>query len=239
MANNFLDNLEWRYDNIIDYKSALNAMESRVEAIIKGEEKSLLWILEHPPIYTAGISTKNEDMIDCNHNIPIFKINRGGKYTYHCPKMKICYLIFDLKKFFYPKSPDIASFVKFIEEWIIAILYNFQINGEIRKDRVGIWCVNDNNINGASSISENKIAAIGIKVKKWVSYHGVAINIDPDFAGFKNIIPCGISQFGITSIAKIYQENQRFFDYQEIEDKFLKYLKQEFITKFKKNYNND
>lgn len=169
-------------------------MQQRVEEIIVGKAPSMIWILEHHPVYTAGISAKDEDFL-AKSDVPVFKTNRGGKYTYHCPGMKIIYVMLDLKKFFAPEKPDVARFVEFLENWVIEILQEFGIKGEIKKGRVGIWVEQ----NG----SEKKIAALGIKIKKWVSYHGIAINVNPDLSGFSNIIPCGIKEFGVTSIAEI------------------------------------
>lgn len=190
--------IEWLESKApIDFEAALNFMQTRVEQIINSQAKQLIWILEHPEIYTAGISAKDSDLL-VKTQIPIFKTNRGGKYTYHGPGIKIIYLMLDLKKFFYPNPPDIAKFIQFLENWIIATLAQINIKGEIKKDRVGIWV----NHQG----QEKKIAAIGIKIKKWVSYHGIAINIDPDLAKFDNIIPCGIKEYGVTSVKGVLGE---------------------------------
>jgi lipoyl(octanoyl) transferase len=187
--------IEWlESKDPVDFEVALNFMQTRVEKIINNQAKQLIWVLEHPEIYTAGISAKDSDLL-AKTEIPIFKINRGGKYTYHGPRMKIIYVMLDLKKFFYPNQPDIAKFVQFLENWIIAALAEINIKGEIKKDRVGIWV----NHQG----QEKKIAAIGIKIKKWVSYHGIAINIDPDLNRFDNIIPCGIKEYGVTSVREV------------------------------------
>jgi lipoyl(octanoyl) transferase len=169
-------------------------MQQRVDDIISGKKPQMIWLLEHPPVYTAGISAKEEDFLG-NTDAPIFKINRGGKYTYHAPGMKIIYVMLDLKKFFAPKQPDVANFVEFLENWVIEVLAQFNIKGEIRKGRVGIWV---NTPNG-----EKKIAALGIKLKKWVSFHGIAINVDCNLSGFNNIVPCGIKEFGVTSMKEL------------------------------------
>ena len=185
-------NIDWfRSDDLIGYAQALEYMEKRVASIIDNQQNPLIWQLEHKDVYTAGISAKDEDLLQ-KTDIEIFKVNRGGKYTYHGPKMLISYLMLDLKKFFVSGKPDIASFVKFIEQWVIHFLAKFDIEGFIRKDRVGIWVMHQG--------QEKKIGAIGIKVKKWVTYHGLAINIDPNLAAFNNIVPCGISNFGVTSL---------------------------------------
>jgi lipoyl(octanoyl) transferase len=197
MLKENLVNVEWlNSKELVHFEDALNFMQKRVEEIIVGNASQLIWMLEHHPVYTAGISAKDSDLL-VKTDVPIFQTNRGGKYTYHAPGMKIIYVMLDLKKFFAPQKPDVACFVEFLEKWVIAILAEFGVKGEIKKGRVGIW-VTDKNGN------EKKIAALGIKLKKWVSYHGIAINISPDLAGFNNIIPCGIKEFGVTSIAEIF-----------------------------------
>lgn len=211
------DNIEWKISNsLVKFDYALNFMEKRVDLIAKKEAKSLIWLLEHEPVYTAGISAKDSDLIN-KTNIPIYQTNRGGKYTYHGPKMIIGYTILDLKNLFLPKSPDIALFVNFLENWIIKFLQEYNIDGFIRKDRVGIWVYE----NG----EEKKIAAIGIKVKKWISYHGLAINIDPDIEAFKNIVPCGIKEFGVTSMSKFIDVNNNNHSFkQTLKNSFYKNL---------------
>ena len=192
-------NIEWRVSKeLVGFEDALAIMQKRVEEIAAGTAPQLIWILEHPPVYTAGVSAKEEDMLN-KTDIPIFKTNRGGKYTYHCPGMKIIYVMLDLKKIFAPEKPDISRFVELLENWVIKVLADFGIKGEIKKGRVGIWVTDENG-------NEKKIAALGIKIKKWVSYHGIAINISPDLAGFNNIVPCGIKEFGVTSMQEILGE---------------------------------
>jgi len=194
-----LSNIEWIEEpSPVSFEEAIAFMEKRVAEIIAGKSSQLIWIVEHPPLYTAGISAKSEDLLQ-KTNIPIYQTNRGGKYTYHGPGMKIAYVMLDLKKIFAPAAPDIASFVVFLENWVINFLTKFDIKGEIRKGRVGIWVENEG--------KEEKIAAIGIKIKKWVSYHGLAININPDLAAFKNIVPCGIKEFGVTSLWQLNKGN--------------------------------
>jgi len=190
-----LDNIEWLEEsNPVNFNDAVSFMEKRVVQIIAGEANQLIWIVEHPPLYTAGVSARDEDLLQ-KTNIPIYKTNRGGKHTYHGPGMKIIYVMLDLKKIFAPKAPDIARFVEFLENWVIRFLAEFSVKGEIKKGRVGIWVENGG--------KEEKIAAIGIKIKKWVSYHGIAININPDLAAFDIIVPCGIKEFGVTSLEKL------------------------------------
>jgi len=186
--------IEWRVSKeLVHFEDALNFMQKRVEEIIAGTSPGLIWILEHHPVYTAGVSAQDADLLT-KTDIPIFKTNRGGKYTYHCPGMKIIYVMLDLKKFFAPEAPDVARFVEFLENWVIKILADFGIKAGLKKGMVGIW------------VGDKKVAALGIKLKKWVSYHGIAINIDPDMAGFRNIVPCGIKEFGVTSMREILDE---------------------------------
>ena len=189
-------NIEWRVSkDLVPFEEALELMKNRVEEIAAGTAPQMIWTLEHPPVYTAGVSAKDSDLL-VKTDVPVFQTNRGGKYTYHCPGMKIIYVMLDLKKFFAPEKPDVARFVEFLENWVIAILAEFGIRGEIKKGRVGIWVTDANG-------TEKKIAALGIKIRKWVSYHGIAINVSPDLAGFNNIVPCGIKEFGVTTMAEI------------------------------------
>lgn len=186
--------VEWRVSKeLVHFEDALDFMQKRVEEIIAGTAPELIWILEHHPVYTAGVSAQDADLL-AKTDVPIFKTNRGGKYTYHCPGMKIIYVMLDLKKFFAPEKPDISRFVEFLENWVIKILADFGIKAGLKKGMVGIW------------VGDKKVAALGIKLKKWVSYHGIAINIDPDMAGFRNIVPCGIKEFGVTSMREILDE---------------------------------
>jgi lipoyl(octanoyl) transferase len=201
-------NIEWRVSKEpVHFEEALEFMKNRVEEIVVEAQPQTIWMLEHHPVYTAGVSAKDSDLL-VKTDIPIFQTNRGGKYTYHCPGMKIIYVMLDLKKFFAPEKPDVARFVEFLENWVIAILAEFGIKGEIKKGRVGIWVTDEKG-------SEKKIAALGIKIRKWVSYHGIAINVNPDLAGFNNIVPCGIKEFGVTSMAEILGKN---FDAKKIDE---------------------
>lgn len=191
---------------LVPFKEAFAFMEKRVEEIIAGKGKQMLWFLEHEPVYTAGVSAKDEDLL-FKGDIPVFKTNRGGQYTYHCPGMMIVYCMLDLKKIFAPKQPDVRKFVELLENVVIEVLAHYGIKGEIKQGRVGIWVVDDKG-------KEKKIAAIGIKLRKWVSYHGIAININPDLRGFQNIVPCGIREFGVTSIDEVSGEinKEEFID---------------------------
>ncbi len=215
MSKKNLSNVEWRVSKeLVHFQDALSFMQNHVEKIISGKAKQMIWCLEHYPVYTAGVSAKDSDLLT-KTDIPIFQTNRGGKYTYHAPGMKIIYVMLDLKKFFAPEKPDVARFVEFLENWVIEILAEFGIKGEIKKGRVGIWVTDKNG-------AEKKIAALGIKLKKWVSYHGIAININPDLSGFQNIVPCGIKEFGVTSIAEVLGKvDEKKFD-KIVQQKFEK-----------------
>lgn len=198
MLHKIKEKIKWKVSNdLVGYEEAVKFMENEVEKIISGESNGTIWLTQHPPIYTAGISAKDHDLMN-EQNIPVFKTNRGGQYTYHGPGIRIIYVMVDIKKIFEPEKPDIARFVEMLENWIIRILAEFGIKGEIRKNRVGIWVENGND-------GEDKIAAIGIKVRKWVSYHGIALNINPDLNFFTGIVPCGIKEakFGVTSLEKL------------------------------------
>ncbi|MEI6730496.1 MAG: lipoyl(octanoyl) transferase LipB [Pseudomonadota bacterium] len=182
--------MEWKISKQpVDYTQAVQFMEERVNAIIAGQAGELIWLLEHDPLYTAGSSSKESDLLE--KRFPVYQSNRGGQYTYHGTGQRIIYVMLDLRK----RGQDIKLFVKNLENWIIATLAEFGIKGEIREDRVGVWVEN--------AKSEEKIAAIGIRVRKWVTYHGISVNISPDLSHYLGIIPCGINQFGVTSFAKL------------------------------------
>ncbi len=195
----------------LDYAEALQHMEERVEKIISGEETGEIWLLEHKPVYTAGTSAKVEELIDDN-GFPIFNVGRGGKYTYHGPGQRICYLMLDLKKH-YPQ-PDLRKFVSDIEQSVIDTLEEIGVESFKREGRIGIWCFDKQN-------KEKKIAAIGIRVRKWVSFHGLSVNINPNLEHFKGIVPCGISEYGVTSLKEL-GINISPFEFDEI---FLKNLR--------------
>ncbi len=166
-------------------------MESRVQEIQEGKSRELLWLLEHPHLYTAGTSAKDSDILD-QSRCPVYKTGRGGQVTYHGPGQRVAYVMLDLKK----RDPDIKAYVRDLEQWLINTLAEFQITAERRKGRVGLWVSHDNG-------REDKIAAIGVRVKKWVTLHGVALNVDPDLSYYSGIVPCGISGHGVTSMAKL------------------------------------
>ncbi len=186
---------EWRVsDDLVAYETALAFMEKRIAAIRAGQAHEAIWLLEHPPLYTAGTSAKPEDLLGPSP-LPVHATGRGGQYTYHGPGQRIVYLMLDLAK----NGGDIRRFVCDLENWIIATLARFAIKGERRQDRIGIWV--------ASEGREEKIAAIGLRVRRGIVYHGFAINRDPDLDNFAGIRPCGLSaqDYGVTSIAKLGQ----------------------------------
>lgn len=170
-----------------DYNSAVLAMEERVAAIRAGTAGDLVWLLEHPPLYTAGTSANPADLL--NPQFPVYETGRGGEYTYHGPGQRVAYVILDLKK--RQQAPDIKKYVCMLEEWVIRSLAHFGIKGERRAGRIGIWV--------ATAAGEKKIAAIGVRIRHWVTYHGIAINVDPDLSHFGGIVPCGLKEFGVTS----------------------------------------
>lgn len=181
----------------IAYPDALAAMEARAEAIARGEASELIWLLEHDPLYTAGTSAKDDDLKD-RHRFPVFKAGRGGEFTYHGPGQRVAYVMLDLRV----RGRDVRAFVKNLEEWIIRTLEPYNITGERRCNRVGVW-VDRSEVGGPER--EDKIAAIGIRLRKWVSFHGIALNVEPYLSHFGGITPCGISdpRYGVTSLVDL------------------------------------
>jgi lipoyl(octanoyl) transferase len=179
---------------LIQYPEALTRMEAHVADVIEGKQGGLIWFLEHPPLYTSGTSAKPEDLKDAE-KFPVFAAGRGGQYTYHGPGQRIAYIMLPLKE--YQKQPDIRRFVHDIEEVVIRTLADFGIESFRREGRVGIWVFRKNQFGREE---EAKIAAIGIRVRKWVSFHGLSINLKPDLSHFSGIVPCGLPQFGVTSL---------------------------------------
>ncbi|MFA7275283.1 MAG: lipoyl(octanoyl) transferase LipB [Pseudobdellovibrionaceae bacterium] len=175
----------------VDYPHAVAEMEKRVAGIRAEAADEAVWLLQHPPLYTAGTSAKAHDLI--SPQFPVFESGRGGQYTYHGPGQRVAYVMLDLKK--RQKQPDIKGYVWNLEEWIIRVLADFDIRGERRAGRVGIWVVTPE--------GESKIAAIGVRVRHWVTYHGVSINLNPDLNHFGGIVPCGLAEFGVTSFDKL------------------------------------
>lgn len=185
--------IEWKIENEpVDYSFALSCMERRVEAIREGSAEEMVWVLEHPPLYTAGTSAKAQDLLD--PRFPVYEAGRGGEYTYHGPGQRVAYVMLDLRK----RGPDVRAYVCFLEEWVIRTLARFEVKGERREGRVGIWV--DMADYGGIAGQEAKIAAIGVRIRRWVTYHGVSINLDPDLSHFGGIVPCGISEHGVTSL---------------------------------------
>jgi len=180
--------IEWKIsDRPVPYEQALAEMEQRAAKIREESSPELVWLLEHPPLYTAGTSAKAEDLVDPD-KFPVFNAGRGGQYTYHGPGRRVAYVLLDLKK----RNSDIRAFVQDMEAWVIDVLAQYQIKGEIREGRVGVWIQNGSR--------EDKIAAIGVRVRKWVSFHGISINVEPDLSHYDGIVPCGISEHGVTSL---------------------------------------
>ncbi len=183
----------------IPYEEALDFMEKRIQAIHKDEADELIWFLEHPPVITAGTSANEADLID-GAKFPVFQTGRGGQYTYHGPGQRVVYVMLDLKR----RQQDVRQFVAALENWVIATLAEFNIKGEQREDRVGVWVRRPEKprlLNG--DICEDKIAAIGIRLRKWISFHGISINHEPELSHYQTIIPCGISDYGVTSLVDL------------------------------------
>ena len=184
--------IEWRFsERPVAYPAALAAMEERVAAIREGRAGELVWLLEHPPLYTAGTSARMRDLL-APQRFPVFDAGRGGQYTYHGPGQRVAYLMLDLQR----RGPDLRRYIWHLEEWVIQALAELNVRGERRPERIGIWVVRQGG-------QEAKIAALGVRVRRWVTYHGVAINLDPDLEHFDGIVPCGISGFGVTSLADL------------------------------------
>ncbi|MGF1632041.1 MAG: lipoyl(octanoyl) transferase LipB [Kiloniellaceae bacterium] len=183
--------VEWRVEpGLTDYPAAVAAMEARVAAIREGRLPELVWLVEHPPLYTAGTSADPKDLLQPDR-FPVYRSGRGGEFTYHGPGQRVAYVMLDLKR----RGPDVRRFVANLEEWIIRALAAFAVKGERRSGRVGIWVARPNR--------EDKIAAIGVRVRRWVTYHGIAINVTPELDHFSGIVPCGISAHGVTSLADL------------------------------------
>ncbi len=181
---------------LTDYESAVAAMEARVAAIAAGDAGELIWLLEHSPLYTAGVSAKEHDLL-APDRFPVFRTGRGGQFTYHGPGQRVAYVMLDLRE----RGRDVTKFVADLERWIIGALDQFNVKGEIREGRVGVWVERK----GPGWSREDKIAAIGVRLRKWVSFHGIAFNVEPDLEHFSGITPCGISapQFGVTSLVDL------------------------------------
>lgn len=174
----------------VPYPYAVARMEREVEAIARGEAPERVWLLEHPALYTAGTSANAADLVEPDR-FPVFRTGRGGQYTYHGPGQRVAYVMLDLKR----RGQDVRAFVAGLEQWLIATLASFNVKGERREDRVGVWV--------RRGERESKIAAIGIRVRRWVTFHGISLNVDPDLTHFSGIVPCGVTGHGITSLADL------------------------------------
>lgn len=190
-----VERVEWHIeDRPVAYDRALSFMEAKVRAIRDKSHNESVWLIEHPPVYTAGTSAKMADLL--KPRFPVFNTGRGGQFTYHGPGQRVAYVMLDLQK----REPDLRKYVWQLEEWVIRALKEFGVTGERREGRVGIWVVTAVNDGKKVTMVEKKIAAIGVRVHKWVSFHGVAINVKPDLGHYDGIVPCGISDYGVTSL---------------------------------------
>jgi lipoyl(octanoyl) transferase len=181
----------WVSETPVDYPTAVAEMERRVAAIRAGMGAELAWLLDHPPLYTAGTSAREEELLEPDR-LPVHRTGRGGRYTYHGPGQRIAYLMLDLRR----RGDDVRCHVHRLEEWIIRVLAGFGVRGERRDGRVGIWVARP-------SGNEEKIAAIGVRVRQWVTYHGVALNVEPELENYRGIVPCGLAEHGVTSLAAL------------------------------------
>jgi lipoyl(octanoyl) transferase len=179
---------------LVGYPEAVAAMEARAQAIAEGSACELIWLLEHPPLYTAGVSAKPADLLD-PQRFPVFDTGRGGQFTYHGPGQRVAYVMLDLTS----RKKDVRAFVGALEAWLIGALARFNVKGEVREGRVGVWVER----RAPSFASEDKIAAIGVKIRRWVSFHGVSLNVEPDLSHFAGIVPCGVTEHGVTSLVDL------------------------------------
>ena len=191
--------VEWRISRApVDYPDALAWMEARADAIREGRAPECVWLLEHPPLYTAGTSARPEELVEAR--FPVFQARRGGRWTYHGPGQRVAYVMLDLNR----RGRDLRRFVCALEGWVIAALSDFQVRGERRVGRVGVWVRRPDKAPLADGRpAEDKIAAIGVRVRRWVTFHGVSINVEPDLAHYAGIVPCGIEGYGVTSLVDL------------------------------------
>jgi lipoyl(octanoyl) transferase len=190
--------IEWATSTApVPYEAAVAFMEARAQAIVDGRARQMVWLLEHPALYTAGTSAKHHDLL-APTALPVHKSGRGGQYTYHGPGQRVAYLMIDLRD----RGRDIRAFVQDVEAWVIDALATFNVKGEVRCNRVGVWV---DRTQSGGPIREDKIAAVGLRVRKWVSFHGISINVEPDLSHFDGIVPCGITQegLGVTSLVDL------------------------------------
>ncbi|WP_280514088.1 lipoyl(octanoyl) transferase LipB [Allosediminivita pacifica] len=192
--------VEWiTTDGLTGYDEALAFMEARAAAIAAGEAEECIWLLEHPPLYTAGTSARREDLRDPDR-FPVHDTRRGGQYTYHGPGQRVAYVMLNVGE----RGHDVRRFVAELEAWVIAALAEFNVTGHIREGRVGVWVERpDKPPLPDGRMAEDKVAAIGIRLRKWVSFHGVSINVEPDLSHFDGIVPCGITDYGVTSLVDL------------------------------------
>lgn len=192
--------VEWIIsDSLVEYQDACAFMEQRAADIAAGTADEAIWLLEHPPLYTAGTSAKPADLVDPDR-FPVFPSKRGGQYTYHGPGQRVVYVMLNVGQ----RGRDVRCFVRDLEAWVIATLAEFNVRGEVRDGRVGVWVPRPEKPRMPDgSLAEDKIAAIGIRLRKWVSFHGISINVDPDLSHFGGIVPCGISAHGVTSLVDL------------------------------------
>lgn len=184
--------IEWKIsDSPVPYEEALAEMEQRVADIRAGQASELVWLLQHPPLYTAGTSAKRDDLLTPDR-FPVYEAGRGGEYTYHGPGQRVAYVMLDLTK----RKRDVRKFVTELEQWVIDTLAEFNVTAERRTGRVGVWV-------SRGPMKEDKIAAIGVRVRRWVTFHGISINVEPDLSHYEGIVPCGISAHGVTSLVDL------------------------------------
>lgn len=192
--------VEWKHSRtLVPYPDAIAQMESQVDAMIAGTADEQIWLLEHPPLYTAGTSSNVKDLTDPDR-FPVYTSKRGGQYTYHGPGQRIAYAMLDLNK----RGRDVRKFVWSLEEWVIQTLAEFNVVAERREGRVGVWVVrHDKPLTAIGLPAEDKIAAIGVRLRKWHSFHGICINVEPDLSHYDGIVPCGIAEHGVTSLVDL------------------------------------
>ncbi|WP_205800194.1 lipoyl(octanoyl) transferase LipB [Microvirga terricola] len=187
--------VEWAItDGLTDYDRAVAFMEERASEIAEGRARELVWLVEHPPLYTAGTSAQETDLVEPDR-FPVHRTGRGGQYTYHGPGQRVAYVMLDLKR----REPDLRRYVAALEAWLIATLDAYNVRGERREDRVGVWVRRPEK----GETAEDKIAAIGIRVRRWVTFHGIALNVEPDLSHFTGIVPCGVTEHGVTSLVDL------------------------------------
>lgn len=193
--------VEWRLsDDLVPYEAAVAFMEARAAAIASGEARECVWLLQHPPIYTGGSSAKEQDLLEAR--FPVHRTGRGGQFTYHGPGQRVAYVMLDLTR----RQRDVRAFVCALESWIIATLADFGVTGERRAGRVGVWVERPKKAKGRDGeMAEDKIAAVGVRLRQWVSFHGIALNVAPDLTHFSGIAPCGVrdAHLGVTSLADL------------------------------------